>query len=396
MTASRLRVAVDVRCMASGELRGFARYTAELFRELLKLDHLDVVAVSDAPMEMPAGTPDLFVHSPAPDREWRREQVGLPSLLRQLDTDVFFAPANRGTPLLGPPSVLTLHDAVEWDRSLVERPTGRNLVRFGYSNVASLLGATRIITVSHHAASELQKVLGISGDRVSVITEAPGESFNQLPDAVDRAALRRNLDLAGPYVLYLGGFDAKKSVETLVAAWARLDPTATPMLVLGGKIGDGAERFAAIVRDVGGEPSRLRCLGYVDDALLPALYAEAELFVFPAVAEGFGLPPVEAMAMGTASVVANAGSLPESTRGAALRFEAFDVSALSAIMQRLLADDTERARVGHIGRQAVMARTWSDVAAETAEVLAAAAASSTPERIRRGLASLPSSHRWVR
>ncbi|MCP4960990.1 MAG: glycosyltransferase family 4 protein [Actinomycetia bacterium] len=394
--SSRIRVAVDVRCLASEQLRGFARYTAELLNAMERSERLDLVLVSDRPMQMPSGTPDMSVHAPDRDSEWKREQVGLRALVKRLGADLLFSPANRGLPLFGIPSVLTLHDAVEWDRSLVERPAGRSLARFVYANVASLLGATRIITVSQHSADYLEASLGLGGDRVVVVSEAPGEAFVIPPDAVMRARVRRDLDLEFRYLLYVGGFDDKKSVDTLVLAWARLDPSRTPRLVLGGSVGAEAEYLLDLVTSVGGDRERLRFLGYVDDELLPALLAEAELFVFPALAEGFGLPPVEAMAVGTTTIVADAGALPEATRGAAPRFEPRDVSGLSALISRLVADPVERERLAGMGREAIIGRSWDAVARETAEVFADAATAGAIERIGNSARVVHQIPRWVR
>lgn len=395
-TPSVLRVGVDVRCLASGQLRGFARYTAELLGGFAAVDDIEIVPFSDEPMELPGEILDgATVHHPSPDREWRREQLGLPRLMHDLAVDVMFGPANRGLPISGPPSVLTIHDAVEWDDELVDRPSGRSRLRFAYASVASMLAATEIITVSQHAASELERVLGLRRN-VTVVSEAPGHAFVTPPDAVARVAMRQRLDIAGPYVLYLGGFDAKKSVTTLVEAWARLDPATTPMLVLGGRLADEADRFAAVARAVGGEPGRLRCVGYVPDDVLPALYAEAELFVFPAIAEGYGLPAVEAMAMGTATIIADAASLPEATAGAALRVPPLDSASMALAMRRLLDDDRERARVAARGRDAVTQRSWGDVAADTAVVLRRAVSSTASSRLTNSLARARHVTKWVR
>ena len=168
-TTHDLRVAVDVRCLDTPKLRGFARYTSELLKGLTHLGGVDVVAVSDRPMTLRVEEEHVQVHAPDGGREWRREQVALPRLVADLEADVLLSPANRGLPLVGVPSVLVLHDAVEWNRRLVARPSGRDRIRFGYSNVASLLGATRIITVSNHSAEQLHSRLGLRRDRITVV-----------------------------------------------------------------------------------------------------------------------------------------------------------------------------------------------------------------------------------
>ncbi|NOX31890.1 MAG: glycosyltransferase family 4 protein [Actinobacteria bacterium] len=397
--SSTLRVGMDVRCLASGQLRGFGRYTAELLWGLNSQAGIELVAYADAPMDLWPGSPDLTIHTPQPGREWHREQVGLPRLLRELEVDVTLGPANRGLPLLGPPSVLTLHDAVEWDRAMVERPSGKSRVRFAYSNFASLTAAARIITVSSHAAAEIQRTLGLDHDRIRVVGEAPARVFTVLPDVGLRRRVREQLSLAGPYLLYVGGLDKKKSVDTLVAAWARLDPLVTPILALA--CGQAAVnrvervRLEGLVRHAGGEPNRLVWLDYVPDELLGALYSEAEAFVFPAVAEGFGLPPVEAMASGTATVVADSAGLPAATRRAALLFEPYDVAGLATVIHRLMGAVEWRREVADRGRRAVLKRSWSDVACDTTKVLREAVGVSTSTRWAVGAGVAARAPRWL-
>ena len=399
MTATDLpfRVVCDVRCLAEGTIRGFARYTVELLAALRDRDEIELVLATDVAMELPSRLAGLELRTVPTGREWQREQCGLPRLVEAAGADVLLSPANRGLPLFGGPSVLTLHDAVEWDPQFVSTPRGKDRVRFGYASVASNLGATRIITVSEHAANELHNRLGLGPSRVRVVTEAPGSSLLHAPDAAERLRVRVALDLPEQFVLYLGGVDLKKSVDTLVRAWARRDPRLVPPLVIAGKTSSGeTKELLRLAEEAGGDMSRLLFVGYVPDELLRGLYAEADLFVFPAVAEGFGLPAVEAMAAGTPTVVADAGSLPEATRGAALRFPAKDEGALGLIMDRLFTDGRALASLGQIGQDAISVRTWDDVAADTETVLREAAATSVRSRVSRSASAFRHAHRWVR
>lgn len=392
---AELRVAFDVRCLDSGNRRGFARYSSELLSAMRSLDGLEIVAVADRPVILDGEFEDLVVHAPTPGSEWKREQFGIARLVRSVGADVLFSPANRGLPLFGSPSVLTLHDAVEWDRTLVDRPTGKNLARFMYSNLASLAGATRIITVSNHSANRIESDLGIDRRRIAVVPEAAGRSFRTLPNGATRKLMRREMALAEPYLLYVGGFDPKKSVDTLVTAWSLMGEPA-PRLVLAGSVCDDERgRLLRRASACGADPSRLIFPGYVPDRLLPALMSEAEVFVFPAVAEGFGLPAAEAMALSTATVVADAGALPESTMGAAPRFVPGDAAGLAAILRRLVDNGELRQSIGEAGRAAQLKRSWVDVAAETAEVLAEAARTPTSERVGTSSRALLGTRRWV-
>ena len=392
-----LRVVADVRCLVGHEVRGFARYTTELLTELARLPDLDLVLVSNQPVELPGSLEGLDIHFVNCGREWNREQRGIPRLVSDIGGDVLFAPANRGLPLFGGPSVLTLHDGVEWDPDLVARPRGKDRVRFGYSSVASLLSASLILTVSAHAAGELQRRLGLGPERVRVVSEAVGAQFTEPCSAEERKRLRDVVDLPERYVLYLGGFDQKKSVHTLVEAWARRGLDNVPPLVLAGAIAADTEtELVAKADQCGGDTSRLIFTEYVDDGLIKALYAEADLFVYPAIAEGFGLPPVEAMAAGTATVVADAASLPEATRGVAVRFAPGDAAALGIVMQRLLSDSTARSLLAEQCRLAVSDRTWADVASDTEAVLREAAEDAATRRLARSVRSIRHSYKWVR
>lgn len=387
-----LRVAVDVRCLAAEELRGFSRYTDELLHALRLRPSIELLGVSDRPLSRDVGFP---VELLPVGREWAVEQIGFARLARTLDAEVIFCPTNRGLPAVGLPSVLTLHDAVEWDPALVDAPTARSRVRFAYASTASLAGATRIITVSRHAARDIVDRLRIDRRRLHVVTEAPGRRFTEPATIASLETARRRYGLPERFVLYVGGFDPKKSVETLIRAWNLVPSDQRPMLILGGSRSSDSERLLDLAHQLGLAGS-VRMIGYVDDDDLPALYSAAELFVFPAVAEGFGLPPIEAMSCGTPTIVADAGALPEVVGTAALRFPARDHVALADIATRLLQDPGERVRLGNVSSVHARSRDWHDVAVDTEEVLRLAAATSVSQRVAASVASLRSVGRWLR
>ena len=172
-----LRVGIDVRSLAVGEeIRGFARYTHGILHAIARRGDVEVIAFSDREV---AGLPHkVVVHRFDGGREIFSEQVRWPSLLRSQRIDVLLGPANRGLPLMSScPTVLTLHDAVEWSPGLVEPLQGRDRFRFAYSTIASLWNATRVLTVSEHSAREIHSVLGIPRSRLRPVLEAADERF---------------------------------------------------------------------------------------------------------------------------------------------------------------------------------------------------------------------------
>jgi len=185
-------------------------------------------------------------------------------------------------------------------------------------------------------------------------------------DAVSQAWLR-SLGLPERWVLFAGALDARKNVELVLEALERLGPRA-PTLVLAGQrwYGSGAiERRIGALRAVGID---IRPLGYLAEPLLWALMAAAPVFVFPSRDEGFGLPPLEAMALGAPVVVSTAAALPEVCGDAAIQVDPDDAGALATALQRLLDEPEERRRRAAAGRARAAGFRWDAVAAHLVQV----------------------------
>lgn len=234
----------------------------------------------------------------------------------------------------------------------------------------SLRGARRVLTISEASRRDLIAAYGLAPDRVTATPLAADGRFRPAA-AADVAALRERLGLAGRYVLYLGINKPHKNLATLIDAWGRLaadGPDATGVeLVIAGRWDPRYDdvRARAAVLPAG---ARVRFLGPVADADLPALYSGAAVFAFPSRYEGFGLPPLEAMACGAPVVVANASSLPEVVGDAGRLVPADDVrgwaDALGEILGRPEVAADLRAR--GLARAAIF--TWAATARQTLHV----------------------------
>jgi glycosyltransferase involved in cell wall biosynthesis len=203
-----------------------------------------------------------------------------------------------------------------------------------------------------------------AGERVRVVPPGVDRSF--APAAADEVErVRQRHRLGAPYVLYVGTLEPRKNLVRLVEAFARLARAGRPEdLVLAGRPGWGLEPLEEAIRG-SGVAHRVHRLGYVDRPDLAPLLTGAEVLAYPSLEEGFGFPPLEAMACGTPVVAADGSSLAENLAGAAELVPPEDVDALAAALDRLLTDPEVRERRRRQGLERAARFTWERTAAET-------------------------------
>jgi glycosyltransferase involved in cell wall biosynthesis len=222
-------------------------------------------------------------------------------------------------------------------------------------------GAAHLLAVSATVAGELAD-RGVGPERISVVP--PGVDprfFTPDPTRAAGAARARRLE-PGRYLIAVGAVSSRKNAAVVVRALSRLDPRHRLPLVLCGPAGDGLAGLTAEAARLG-VGDLLRHIGYVDDGELAALVAGAAALVHPSRDEGFGLPPVEAMAAGTPAVVARAASLPEVVGDAALLADPDDPDAWADAIAAVCTDGELRARLVTAGRARAAGFTWERSAA---------------------------------
>lgn len=243
--------------------------------------------------------------------------------------------------------------------------------------------ADHVVAISRHSAGEAVRLLGIDPARVSTVELAPAPAFRPAssPAAAAESARAAVAGLERDYVLYTGGSDPRKNVEGLLAAWARLPAPLLErwQLVLACHLPPLRRHHFEVMADQLGFGRRFLVTGWVAEQTLVALNQGAGLFVFPSLAEGFGLPLAEALACATPSIGSDRSAVPELLDDEAL-FDATDPAAMAAAITRALTDEEHRRRlVRHAARPT---RTWADVAADTLAVYDRLA--SAPPPMRRG------------
>ena len=302
------------------------------------------------------------------------EQVGVPLAAARLRADLlhvpYFAPPLRASV----PVVATVLDVIPL---LLPEYRGSPAVRAYMRLVAAAARrAARVIAISGASRRDIVEHLACAPARVTTIHLAASPRYRPLDRARARVEVAERYGLRDPFVYYVGGLDARKNVPMLLRAWARLRRAGGPpaTLVLAGRaLGGDPHLFPDIDRlieslGIGDSVARID-VPYADS---PLLYNAATAFAFPSRYEGFGLPPLEAMACGTPAAVADASSLPEVVGDAALRVAPGDVQGWAEALWRLLADAGLREDLRQRGLARASRFSYDHAARATLEVYAAA------------------------
>src|SRR5688572_1471005 len=334
-----LRVAIDLRPLALDSGGGVGLLVSQFVEELSMRD-VTFVGVTDRPVppgRLPRPVPTWTISGGGGRIRW--ESLALPGLLRGLDPapDLFHATWNHGVPQgLSFPALLSLHDLIPWRAPRFvpwPRPAFLHRALYRRAVARSARAAARIVTLSESSRRDIEAALPGTASRIEVVPCAVPRWF-RAPAAEEVAA--QHARFGGPYWLYVGGFDPRKGVETLLDALAALRSRglALPPVVLAGAI----RGEARALRERAAPLPQIHFPGYVPDADLPALYGGASLFLYPSRAEGFGIPPLLAMAAGVPVVAADSGAVPEVLGGSGWVVPPGDSAALAAALERALAE----------------------------------------------------------
>src|SRR5262245_23642436 len=374
-----MRIAFDGTTLRSGRT-GVGYYTEHLLEHLASQPGIDeLVVVSNRPVET---TTALAPHVKVAVSSWRLPrlvwmQTGAPRALKRLGAEVAHF-TNGMIPVLSPiPTVVTIHDM---SLTIHPRfhPPRRVLLNRPLVDIAARR-ADAIITVSQSAKRDITRLYGLPPERVHVVHEAAAPSFRRIGDPAELQRVRQRYQLAARLVLYVGTIEPRKNLPTLIEGFARRHRAGDlpHQLVCAGPYGwlsgDIEERIDRL--QIG---DAIRFTGYVPFDDLPALYNLAEMFVFPSVYEGFGLPVIEAMACGTPVITGHVAALEEVGGNSVCHVEHLDADSLGEAMASLANDAERRRRLTSLGLERARAFSWDRAARETLEVYRLAAQKTAP------------------
>jgi glycosyltransferase involved in cell wall biosynthesis len=352
---------------------GIGRYAEELTRALITTaprgsNVAGIVSASpeddyDTIAERLPGLADLY-KSPLARRElsaaWQHGFTRLPGS-GMVHATSLLAPLRRHDRTTGKNEqiAVTIHDAVPWTHPETLTPRGVSWHKAMAKRAERYADA--IVVDTHAVADELGGILDL-GDRVRVIGAAVGSSLRLPDDAAERA---ERLELPGRYLLSVGTLEPRKGIEPLIRSLALGLPDDVPLLIVG-PAGWGGVDVDAVARDAGLAEGRVRVLGRLSDPDLAVALSRASVFVFPSLAEGFGLPLLEAFSFGTPVVHSDDPALVENAAGAGIAVERADAEGyparLAGAILEVLEDEGLAARLGVAGRDRVKAFSWRDSA----------------------------------
>jgi glycosyltransferase involved in cell wall biosynthesis len=332
-----MRVAIDTRKIHDF---GIGTYIRNLLRQLARIDrdteYVLLCREPDLGIAAQLGPNFRSVREPSPNYSLR-EQLHVPWVLRRERPDVYHAPHYVLPAAVRCRSVVTIHDCIH----LMFPQYLPNRAAYAYARASMWAAARRsdrILTVSHASKRDILHLFNVKPEKIVVVYNAIDEHFSATPSDDYVARIRERYQLDHKFVLYVGNIKPHKNLVRLIEAFSQLRRTHDDLKLL--IIGDEISKLPALRRAVHRHKlhKHVRFLGYLKDDTLTVLYRLASVFVFPSLYEGFGLPPLEAMASGTPVVTSNVSSLPEVTGGAAVLVDPYDVDSIADGVRRILDD----------------------------------------------------------
>lgn len=358
---------------------GSGQYLRQLLKQLPRVapqheyavivPHRNSFKIIDVDAKTDLATLSSTVQSPTSNyRKVLFEQDNVPRAARAYYADVLHVPYWAPPLRSAVPIVVTIHDIIPL---VLKAYRGGPLVN-AYTGLVSAAarGATLILTDSDASRHDITSRLNMPSDRVRTIYLAADPKFTERVNPIDYAALRKNHDLPEDYVLYLGGFDARKNIETAlqVYTWAQSALGENYPLVIAGNLPDRHDGFfhdpRVIAKQIEVE-NVVRFIGAVSEEDKVALYQQARAFLYPSIYEGFGLPALEALACGVPVVGSNASSIPEIVGDAGMLVDPHDARAMAGALIAVCTEDALHDELSERALTQAAKFSWDKCARET-------------------------------
>src|SRR5713101_1836059 len=360
-----MKIAIDIRRMTEF---GVGTYIRNVVRTLGKLDRENKYLLIGSPAKVKeiGSLPPNFHTVPLmePERSVQSYRQ-FRAILKRFECDLVHIPNLFSIPRALPcPYVMTVHDMLEHMSRAREQNGFWRSLHFQLTKQV-LRGAARIFAVSNFTKAEIEKLSDIPSQRIEVVYNAIDERFlHGHATPADRQLIVERYQVTYPFLLYAGRISPHKNVVRMIEAFSALKTElekdqAYPdlkLIIIGDDLSGNPDLRRTVVRS--GVQNDVRFLGFVPIEVLRTFYDQAKIFVFPSLYEGFGLPPLEAMASGTPVVTSNVSSLPEVAGGAAVLVDPYDPRSIADGIECVLGDKSLRTELREKGLARARQFSW--------------------------------------
>lgn len=340
-----MKIGIDARCLCEEKYSGISEYTHNLVKHLLKIDSQNEYFLfynSAKASRIPEFNEPNVTHKAFkyPNKFFNLaiRFFKIASLDKMLGgVDVFITPTFLFTHLSNDcKKLLIIHD-LSFELYPEFFTAKRRLWHTLINPKEIAKKSDKIIAISQNTKNDVMKIYGVAADKIKVIYNGINELYFKPVEENRKSEVKNKYSLPENYIFYLGNLEPRKNIESLLLAFEKIQDESIELVIAGSQ----AWKYEKIYKIWQNSPvkDRIKFLGYVDEADKPVLYTLAKIFVYPSIYEGFGLPPLEAMACGTPVISSFTSSLVESVSDAGLLIDPNNYNELAQTIDKLLQDE---------------------------------------------------------
>lgn len=368
-----MNIGIDARAARWYRGTGIGTYTYQLIYNINQMDKLNryLLFLPDENISdlNPGDNIDIkLISEDKKDNFW--EEIDIPNILTDTGIDVYHVPQNGiGLPKeKNCPSIITLHDVIPYKMPETVGPQYLDIYNREIPWITK--NCDSIITVSSYSKKDIADTLGFPEEKIFVTHLAAEEIYYPRNKVECKNFINKEYGIKDDFILYVGGFSPRKNIKGLIQAFGRIKEKLKNncKLVILGKKGRSYYDYRDLAYNLGLKEDVV-FTGYVPVEQLPIFYNAAAIFCYPSFYEGFGLPPLEAMACGTPTISSNVTSMPEILGDDVIYIEPEDVEAMSEKILQLLGDKKLRVEMSFKGLRRSAMYSWKKTAIETIQVL---------------------------
>lgn len=365
-----MRVAVDARGINLYRGTGIGTYTENILKNILELDkdnYYHIYWSGDRYEEFIKHNTKIIMSSKRHHRFF--EQYYFPDNLKNENIDIFHIPQNGLgiSEYISCKKIVTIHDLIPY---VMPETVGRGYLSKFLKEIPKVMELSdAIITVSEWSKKDILKFFPIDESKVYVTPLAADKKYKPLDKESCKFELKNKYNITKPFILYVGGFSPRKNVKALLIAFSQVFSKLSKeheLVIVGANKDDGS--YLSKLSSSLDVSSNIIFTGFIPEEDLPILYNGCDVFVYPSLYEGFGLPPLEAMSCGTPVITSNVSSIPEVVGDGGILIDPFSTVSLMDSLEMILNDDNKKQELKEKGLTRAYEYSWEKTAAETINV----------------------------